>query len=774
MKVDEKIKLLNGKDVWHTLNIDRLNIKSIMMSDGPHGLRKQLDSTDNLGINSSYPATLFPATATIACSFYPLLVQKMGEAIGREARAANVHIVLGPGINIKRNPLCGRNFEYYSEDPLLTGILASAWIRGVQNYHIGTSLKHYAVNNQETYRFTIDSIIDERALREIYLKGFEIAIRENPVTVMCSYNKLNGIHASENKYLLTDILRNEWNYKGVVISDWGAVSNRVCSLKSGLDLEMPSSSGYNTKRLFKAYKKGEIDNETIDRSVNRILSMVNKYQNNDTLTFNQEKHHELAREVARHSIVMLKNDSVLPFSSNDKIAVIGEFARKPRVQGGGSSLVNPIKVETVMEEIAAFTPSFVFCPGYTLDGAGYNQRLITEAVEAAHTVEKILIVAGLPETYESEGYDRKNIDLPLGQLRLIEEIAKVNPNITVALFAGAPVAVPFAEKVKGILFCHLLGAASGKPLLEIVFGSISPSGRLATTFPCAIEDDPTTRNFADGNNAVWYTESIYVGYRYYTTFNKKVMYPFGYGLSYTEFLYSDLIVDNCYVEHNSKIKVSFKVKNIGKYNGYEVIQLYVENNKSDVHKPLRELRGFDKIYLNINEEKTVTFELEYKDFSYFDINLKRFHVNYGQYKIQIGKNVNEIILETKVERKENDPDYIMHRSTAYFNQDFSDNDFSKIIGKPLPPKVVIRKRPYSMNATLNDLKRTLVGKILTKIVVNTAIKMDYGSLTITKEMIMKSLMEMPVRTLAVMSGDKVKLETMELIIKLINFGGMGK
>lgn len=773
MNIEDKINLLNGKDVWHTYNIDRLNVKSIMMADGPHGLRKQADSLDNIGARGSYPATLFPAAATAACTFYPLIIQKMGEAIGREARSAGVHVVLGPGINIKRNPLCGRNFEYFSEDPYLAGVMASAWIRGAQKYNVGTSLKHYAANNQETYRFTINSVVDERALREIYLKGFEIAIREKPATVMASYNKINGEYACESKYLLTDILRDEWKYEGVVVSDWGAVYDRAAALKAGLDLEMPSSHGYNAKLLLEAYKKGEISVDVIDRSVDRIIKMVKKHQDNEPLNFDAEKHHEIAREIARHGIVLLKNDGVLPFGANEKIAVIGEFARNPRLQGGGSSAVNPLRFETVLSEISAFTDSYAFYPGYTLAGDGFSQELIDEAVAGAKDADKVLIVAGLPETYESEGYDREDLDLPKGQLALIAEVAKANPNVVVSLFAGAPVAMPFIENAKGILFCHLLGAASGQPLLEIVFGSVSPSGRLATTFPVAVEDDPSTKNFADGNNAVWYAESIYVGYRYYTTFDKKVLFPFGYGLSYTSFSYSGLTVDSQDITRDGKIKVAFKVKNAGTRPAYEVVQLYVENNDSEIDKPKRELRRFDKIYLEAGEEKTVAFELEYSDFSYYDVDLKRYHVDRGKYKIQVGKNANDIELEAEVERKENDPDYIPRRR-SYPLPDFSASKFAEVLGMPLPAKSVIRKRPFSMNATLNDLKRTLIGKILVKMVKKEALKAGGDASPVVREMILKSLMETPVRTLAVMSGGKVKPKTMELIIRLINFGRLGK
>ena len=778
MSLEEKVSLLHGNSKFYVEAIPRLGIPELALSDGPHGVRAEINRDNwNYAGWTNDSSTYFPTGTALAASWNIDLARLRGEVLGEEARFRGKDILLGPGVNIIRSPLCGRNFEYMSEDPYLVAQMTTAYIQGLQSRDVAACVKHYIANNQETDRATVDVNMSDRALHEIYLPAFKAAVQEaGTYSIMTAYNKFRGFWCAENPYLLDSLMRQELGFDGIFVSDWNGTHSTLASARAGLDLEMPSSHGYNTKRLLRAYEKGEITEDEIDRSEQRICSLVNKFKDQKPIKIDYETHHELVREIARHSIVMLKNDDVLPFANNEKIAVIGEFARKPRIQGGGSSSVNPVKIENVLGELKSFVKSYAFFPGYTLADDGYDKYLMEEAVKAAKSFDKILVIAGLPEAYESESYDRKNISLPSGQLQLIEAVAKANPNIVVALYAGSPVALPFIKTVKGIIFCHLLGAAAGKPLLEIVFGSVSPCGRLATTFPRDIQDDPTTRNFADGNNAVWYAESIYVGYRYYTTFNKTVLFPFGYGLSYTEFQYSDLKVDSYIIEHESNINISFKIKNIGKYSGYEVIQIYIENNKSDVYKPLRELRAFDKIYLNGGEEKNVSFELEYNDFAYYDINMKRFHVNIGRYKIQVAKNVNDIIMETEVERKENDPDYISHKPNVYLNGTltFSANDFNKILGRSLPPKSIKRKRPYSMNATLNDLKRTLIGKLLTKIVRKTAIKMVRNESETTQKIILKSIMETPVRTLAIMSGGAVKLKTMELILRLINFGGLGK
>ena len=773
MNLKEKASLLSGKDVWHTASIEKLDIKSIMMADGPHGLRKQVDSSDNLGLNSSYKATLFPSAAAVACSFNTDMAYKMGKAIGKEARGADVQVVLGPGINIKRNPMCGRNFEYYSEDPYVSGVMGEAWIRGLQSQNVGASLKHFAANNQETYRHISNSVIDMRALREIYLKNFEIAIKANPATVMCSYNKLNGIYASESYFLLTQVLRSEWGYKGLVVSDWGAVSNRVLGLINGLDLEMPSSRGYNTKKIIKAHKKEYIVDNDIDSSVKRVLDLVNKYVNNKNIPYDFEVHHQVSQKIARESIVLLRNENkILPLKKDEKIALVGAFAKHPRVQGGGSSYINPHKIENVFDEIVNYTNNYQYFQGYTLDGDGYDQSLVDEIVNIATSFDKIIIMTGLPESYETEGFDRDNIDLPLGHLKLIDAIIKVNKNIIITLYIGSQVAMPFKDEVQAILNCHLLGSASAVPLLDILFGKVSPSGRLATTYPIDILDDPSTKNFADGNNAVLYEESIFVGYRYYTTFKQECLYPFGYGLSYSDFEYSDLTVSSDTINPEIQIEVKVKVKNVGTMPASEVVQLYVGNNRSSVYKAVRELRAFEKVHLEIGEEKEVTFTLNYSDFSYYDIYMKKFHVNMGTYKIQICKDAAHIIMQKEISRLENEPGYEDHYQTGYnkHHYEVTTTDFQYILGRPVPLKNTVKKRPFSMDSTLNDVKQTFVGNILYHKVLSEAKKLNANSSDEwMKKVIDKTLMEMPLRNLAYMSGGKISLTTMERLVDMINF-----
>lgn len=772
MKLKQRIALLQGKDVWHTFSNKKLKIQSIMMADGPHGLRKQLDSQDNLGLNSSYPATLFPSSAAVACSFNKNLIQKMGEAIAKEAKEADVHIVLGPGVNLKRNPLCGRNFEYFSEDPYVSGTMGAHWIKGLQSQNIGASLKHFAVNNQETYRFTINSVVDERALRELYLKPFEIAIKEHPATVMASYNKVNGIYATENRKLLIDILQREWNYRGVTVSDWGAVSNRFSSLLNGLDLEMPGNGVYSNKKLLKAHQEEYIIDNDIDSSVSKILKMVDRYKDNIAKPFDKEEHFRIAQEIATDSIVLLKNEMILPLKPQEKVAIVGAFGKSPRIQGGGSSNVNPIQVNNVVDEISKYTSNYKYFRGYTMENDGLSQELIDEVVHEAPLFDKIIIMVGLPECYETEGTDREHMSLPIGHLTLIEEVVKANSNVIVTISAGAQVALPFQKEVKAILALHLLGGASGKPILDILYGVVSPSGRLATTYPIRIEDDPSTANFADGNHSCWYQESIYVGYRYYSTFQKPVAYPFGYGLSYTKFAYQDLKISVNEIRPSGPLEVKVTVKNVGHMAGGEVIMLFVQNNHSTVFKPLRELRAFEKVYLQPNEQKEVSFILNYADFAYYDVDMKAFHVDKGIYKVQICKHVNEVILEAKVCKRDNEEGFQEHYPSAYNEKEYhiTSDDFQKLLGRPLPPKNIVKRRPYTMDATLEDVKHTIFGFIMYQVIMRKAMKMGKKMADgWMKQALKRTISQTPLRTIATMSGGAIGLMQMEGLLDIINF-----
>ncbi|MGN0622631.1 MAG: glycoside hydrolase family 3 C-terminal domain-containing protein, partial [Oscillospiraceae bacterium] len=516
LTLEEKASLCSGNDFWHTKAVERLDIPKVMVSDGPHGLRKNVEDSDNP--NEAIKAVCFPTASATACSFDRILIETMGKAIGEECQHEKLAVVLGPGCNIKRSPLCGRNFEYFSEDPYLAGQMAAAHIRGVQSKGVGTSLKHFACNNQENRRMSVSAEMSERTLREIYLAPFETAVKDSkPWTVMCSYNRINGVYSSENKRLLTDILRDEWGFKGLVMSDWGAVDDRVEGIKAGLDLEMPTSYGKNDKLIVEAVKSGELDEADLDKCVKRVLEMVDKYLENaapDT-AWDKDKHHELARKIASECIVLLKNeDNVLPLDGSKKIAFIGKFAASPRYQGGGSSHINSFKVTSALEAAAEFS-QVTYAQGYDVEQDVTDEKLFAEAVNCASEAEVAVVFAGLPDAFESEGYDRKHMRMPECQLRLIDEICKVNENVIVVLHNGSPVEMPFADKVKGIVEAYLGGQAIGGAVCDVLFGKVNPSGKLPETFPKKLSDNPSYLNFPGEGDKVCYNEGIFVGYRYY-------------------------------------------------------------------------------------------------------------------------------------------------------------------------------------------------------------------------------------------------------------------
>lgn len=650
MTLEEKAGICSGHDFWNTKSIERLGIPSIIMTDGPHGLRKQAGETDHLGINKSVPSTCFPSAAGLACSWDKDLVNKMGVAIGEEAQANGVSIVLGPGANIKRSPLCGRNFEYFSEDPYLSSHLAASYIKGVQSQGVGTSLKHFAVNNQEYKRMSVDVIVDERTLREIYLASFEEAVREaQPWTVMAAYNKVNGDFCSENKNLLTEILKDEWGFEGFVVTDWGAANELDDGIAAGLELEMPSSGGQGEKKIVEAVKAGKLSIETLDQAVERILNVVFQAVNNkkkDAL-YSKNEHHRIAREVAQESMVLLKNEKqILPIKEVESVAVIGAFAKNPRFQGGGSSHINPTMVDTIfeeMEKVAGPTTSLQYAKGYSLESDDVNEDLILEAVEVAKKAEVAVIFAGLPERYESEGFDRKHLGIPENHIVLIEEIAKVQSNVIVVLSNGAPVEMPWLSKVKAVLETYLGGQALGGAVSDLLFGLANPSGKLAETFPKKLAHNPSYLNFPGDGETVEYREGVFVGYRHYDTRDVDPLFPFGYGLSYTSFEYSDIRVNRKEIQDTDTVTVSVKVKNTGSVAGKEIVQLYVRDVDSTVPRPEKELKGFDKVYLQPGEEKTVTFELGKRAFAYYNAKLKDWHVESGAFDILVGSSSRDIL-----------------------------------------------------------------------------------------------------------------------------------
>ncbi|MBL5982361.1 glycosyl hydrolase family 3 [Petrotoga sp. 8T1HF07.NaAc.6.1] len=655
MTLEEKASLCSGLDNWHTKPIERLGIPSIMMSDGPHGLRKEITNPEESLLANSAPATCFPTAATTACSWDRKLIEEEGKALAEECQAEEVDIILGPAINIKRSPLCGRNFEYFSEDPYLSTELATAYINAVQSYGVGTSLKHYAANNQEHRRMSVDEVIDERTLREIYLANFEGAVKNGkPWTVMCSYNKVNGTHVSENKYLLTDILKKEWNFEGFVVSDWGAVNERVDGLKAGLDLEMPSSFGIGDNKIIQAVKNSQLEEKVLDETVERLLKIIFKAIDNrkQNATYDKEAHHQLARKIARESMVLLKNeDDILPIKKEGTIAIIGEFATSPRYQGGGSSHVNPIKIDNLVEEIEKITQGkskILYEKGYLPDSDEIDEELIEKAKRSAKESDVAVIIAGLPERYESEGYDREHMQMPQSHNKLIEEITKVQPNTVVVLSNGAPVEMPWVDKVKGLLESYLGGQAWGGAVADILFGEVNPCGKLAETFPKKLGHNPSYLNFPGEDDRVEYREGVFVGYRYYDKKQIDPLFPFGYGLSYTNFEYTNLTIDKREINDNETLNVKVKVKNTGNMRGKEIIQLYVKDIESRVNRPEKELKGFEKIQLEPGEEKTVNFKLDKRAFAYYNTEINDWHVESGEFEILVGKSSKDIILKETV------------------------------------------------------------------------------------------------------------------------------
>lgn len=656
MTLEEKAGLCSGHDFWHTKGIERLGIPSEMVSDGPHGLRKQDQAADHLGINDSIRAVCFPAGCATASSFDRDLITRLGETLGEECQAENISTILGPAMNIKRSPLCGRNFEYYSEDPFVSSEMAGALVHGVQSKDIGTSPKHFMANNQEYHRMTSSSEMDERTMREIYLASFEGMVKkEKPWTIMNSYNKLNGTYLCENKEMLTDILRREWGFDGYVMTDWGAMNDRVEALKAGCNLEMPSSNGATDKEIVAAVKKGILDEKVLDASCEEFLNIIFRYEENrdKNSVFQRERDHEIARQVEEESIVLLKNeDDVLPLSADRKVVLIGKYAENPRYQGGGSSHINSFKVESALDAVD-FTKNVVkenitYVKGFDDAEDKADTALVTEAVEAAQKADVAVIFAGLPDSFESEGYDRKHLHMPDCQNELIEAVAAVQPNTVIVLHNGAPIEMPWIGRVKAVLEAYLGGQAVGGAVMNVLFGNINPSGHLAETFPLRIQDTPCYLNFGGEHDKSVYSEGIFVGYRYYASKDMEVLFPFGHGLSYTTFSYHNLTVDKKHFMESEVLKVTVDVCNTGSRTGKEVVQLYVAPKGGTVIRPVRELKGFEKIELAPGETKTVKFLLDRRAYAYWNMEIHDWYVEGGEYVIQIGRNAQDVLLSEKI------------------------------------------------------------------------------------------------------------------------------
>lgn len=670
LTLEEKASLCSGADFWHTKAIDRLNIPAAMVSDGPHGIRKQESLADHMGVAESIKAIGFPTASAMACSFDRDLLHKVGDALGEECVAEDLAVLLGPGINMKRSPICGRNFEYYSEDPVVAGELGAAFVNGVQEHGVGTSLKHFAANNQEWRRMSISAEIDERTLREIYLAAFETVVKKaQPWTIMCSYNRINGVYSCENDWLLNKVLRDEWDFEGLVMTDWGAMDERVPSLKAGLDLEMPDCHGETDKLIVKAVQSGELEESVLDAAVERILTMVDKYltarkgidpasmvhplPSSVERGYDVAAHHALARTTAEQSAVLLKNEDILPLQKDKKIAFIGEFAKVPRIQGGGSSHINNTSVESALD---AAGDSVSYAQGFHIDEETTDETLLQEAITLAKESDVAVIFAGLPDSFESEGFDRTHLNMPANQNELIARISEVQPNVVVVLHSGSPIAMPWLDKVAGVLQMYLAGQASGGAAVNLLFGDATPCGKLAETFPLHLEDNPSYLNFPGNREKVCYQEGVFIGYRYYDKKKMDVLFPFGYGLSYTDFTYSNMKVtvngknaaDVDVIKETDEIVVSADITNTGNCDGAEIVQLYIKNPVVYEIRPEKELRDFAKVFLKAGETKTVTFTLNARAFSYYETRIHDWYAESGDYEILLASSSRDIRLQDTV------------------------------------------------------------------------------------------------------------------------------
>ncbi|MFK0242609.1 glycoside hydrolase family 3 C-terminal domain-containing protein [Microbacterium sp. NPDC090281] len=657
LTLEEKASLTSGADFWTTKAIDRVGIPSVMMTDGPHGLRKQSGATDHLGLASSVPATCFPPAVGIGSSFDPEIIERVGAAIGVEAAIENVAVVLGPGINIKRSPLCGRNFEYFSEDPIVSGILGAASVRGIQSKGVGTSLKHFAANNQEFDRMRASSDVDPRPLREIYLRGFERVVKDaSPWTVMCSYNKLNGVWTSEDPWLLTSVLRDDWDFDGLVVSDWGAVNDRVVGVAAGLDLEMPASGGRTDAQLVAAVRAGELAESVLDTAAARAIDLVRKAGERPAVAgpLDVDAHHALAREAAGRSIVLLKNEGgLLPLAADQKVAVIGAFATEPRFQGAGSSLINPTRVDKALDELRAVGGDNVsYAAGFAVEGGTIATSgrtasdLRAEAVGVAGAADVAVLFLGLPAAEESEGFDRDHIDLPAEQLAVLDAVLEVNPRVVVVLSNGGVVALPFADRVPAIVESWLLGQAGGSAVADVLYGAVNPSGKLTETVPVRLEDNPSFGNFPGELGHVRYGEGLLVGYRWYDAKGIDVTFPFGHGLSYTTFEYGTATAEG---GADGDIVVRVDVTNAGDRDGREVVQVYVAPAASIVQRAPRELKAFASVALAAGETRTVELVVRREDLAYWDIRVDRWVVEGGAYTVDVAASSRDIRSTVSVE-----------------------------------------------------------------------------------------------------------------------------
>ncbi len=722
MTLAEKASLLSGADKWRTKTIGRLDLGSVMVADGPHGLRKEVKNAEN-GV-STVKSTCFPTACATACSFDRSLLNRIGIALAEECRAEDVDVLLGPGLNCKRSPLCGRNFEYFSEDPVVSGELAAAFIKGVQSLDVGTSMKHFALNNQEYRRLTTDAVVDERAMFELYLAGFERVLRQvQPWTVMCSYNRVKGVNASDNKWLLTDVLRNKFGFNGLVMSDWGAVNDRVAGVLAGLDLEMPYIDPYHDHQIEQAVRSGKLKESEVDLCAARVVELVEKAKKREHLPFDADAHHALAREAAAASCVLLKNeDRLLPLKSGASIAVIGAFAKTPRYQGAGSSKVQPPKLESAYDELLKLGLHAEYAAGYDEATDAPDEALLSQACALAAGTYAALLFVGLPDRYESEGFDRESLSMPLNHIELIRRVSAVNPNVAVVLSCGSVVDLSWADNAKSILLGYLGGQASGGAVADVVSGKICPGGKLAESWPLQLDDTPSRAYFPGYTRTVEYRESIFVGYRYFDTANRSVRYPFGHGLSYTSFAYSNLELDADALDGDAPLHLSLDVTNTGNCQGAEVVQLYISHKSGVMFTPAQELKGFEKVFLAPGETKSVSFILTRRDLCYYNVAVGNWRVEGGEYELRLSASSRDIRLSAAISAKPDAdataPDY---RASAPCYYDLScgiqvpDSAFAAVLGRPIPPRERQKGEPHTLNVTLSEVKHTLLGRLFVSI-----------------------------------------------------------
>lgn len=780
MTTEEKAALLGGKTVWQTRENERLSIPSIFLSDGPHGLRKQAGAGDHLGLNASLEATCFPTAATIANSWDEKLGEELGEALGEEAASMDVDVLLGPGLNIKRSPLCGRNFEYFSEDPYLSGKMAAAYIRGIQRMGVAACPKHFAVNSQELRRMAMDAVVDERTLREIYLTGFEIAVKEGKSkAIMSSYNRINGIYANENKHLLTDILRNEWGFDGMVVSDWGGNNDPVKAVEAGGNLEMPNCGYGSAREIVKAVKDGTLSESVLDERVCELVKVImdlkehkNTGRGEKHSGFNREEHHRLAKRAAAASMVLLKNEaSILPLDRNKKLAIIGDFAFAPRYQGAGSSMVNPTKVEAVAGIARDYKLNILgMTRGYKRDG-DVDEAEKKAALDLAEKADIVIFCFGLNEISESEGLDRTHMRIPQNQIELLQDISKVNENVVGILSAGSAMEMPWQSCCKAILNGYLNGQAGASATLDILTGAVNPSGRLAETYPIAYEHTPSFRYYPSSERTSEYRESIFVGYRYYDTSKVRVQYPFGFGLSYTEFTYSGLKVDDAGAE--------LTVSNTGDRDGAEVVQMYVGLPNAIVFRPEKELKGFAKVFLKAGESRKVKIPFDDKTFRYWNVKTESWEVETGTYNVMIGSSVADIRLVGTIERTGSNigmpynPALLPYYYTGLV-QKISDEEYETLLGHKIPSgewsgQLGVNDAICQMYYAKSRLAR-FVYKVLTD-------KKKKSEQTGKPDLNVLFIYNMPLRAIAKMTNGMVGMDMVHGMVEIVNgefFRGLGR